>query len=119
MVTVSTRNRKPTKDLTQEETLARFPALAAHLICESLGYFSPKAATNALLAHAQGLGFACEWYVHMVGYGNARLVEVGRSTIGKAYANRQFNQGYMRSYESARALIARELQGYEQKFGSW
>ena len=114
-----TTPRKPTKDLTQDEILARFPALAAHLICESLGYFSPKAAANAILAHTQGQGFACEWYVHMAGYGNAALAETGRTTIRRAFANRRYNQGYMRSYESARALIARELQGNEQKFGSW
>ena len=119
MVTANTRNRRPTSEMTQDEVLTRFPILTAHLICESLGYFSPKAAANAILAHAQGLGFACEWYVHMVGYGNARLVELGQQTIGKAYANRRYNHGYMRSYESARALIARELQGTEQKFGSW
>ena len=33
---------------TQEEVIQRFPRLVAHMICESLGYFTPLAAANAL-----------------------------------------------------------------------
>lgn len=37
-----------------DEVLDRYPILVAHMICESLGYFTPNAAANALLAHIEG-----------------------------------------------------------------
>lgn len=52
--------------MTQEEVLRRYPRLVAHLICESLGYLTPKSAANWILADKSHNPFWCEWSVHMV-----------------------------------------------------
>jgi hypothetical protein len=61
---------------TTEDVLRRYPRLVAHLICESLGYFSPDAPANAIVHGKRGERFACEWYVHMAG-ADRSLVEIG------------------------------------------
>ena len=91
---------------TSREVMARYPILTAHLICESLGYFSPVAAANAILAHIEHKSFACEWYLDMAAprpptspSGTAqparRLQDVGRQTISRAFADRRYHRGYM------------------------
>ena len=47
---------------TQSGVLQRLPCLVAHLIAESLGYFTPEAAANAIAYYTRGEAFFCEWY---------------------------------------------------------
>ena len=97
------RRPKPT---TQQEVLEAYPRLVGHLICCSLGYFTPGAAANAVLAHIEGRPNGCEWYTHMAqGWDNARLLEVGRETLASAFRQRHHHQGYMSEYRQAKALV--------------
>jgi hypothetical protein len=43
---------KPRKPRSQADVLQRLPCLVAHLIVESLGYFTPEAAANAIASRA-------------------------------------------------------------------
>ena len=128
MITAKER-RSPPKDA--KETMTRYPLLTAHLVCESLGYFSPTAAANAILDHVRGQGSACEWYLHMAApptpnhFGAARpprlsLKEVNRRTISSAFRRRHTHRGPMAEYAQARALVNRELAGGRPAiFQSW
>ena len=92
---------------TSEQVLKKYPRLTAHLICESLGYFTPQSAANAIQAHIQERGFACEWYIHLSGEGRT-LKEAGANTLARAFHNRHNHQGYMAHYPRARAMVEME-----------
>lgn len=90
----------------QAEVLRRYPALVAHMICESLGYFTPGAAANAILCYVRGLPFFCEYYTHLAGgFDHAKVRAVGREVIERAYRTRRHHRGYMAHYPHARALV--------------
>lgn len=94
------------------EVLVRWPRLTAHLICESLGYFTPEAAANSLRAHKEGDGFFCEWYTHMAqGFDEKKVLEVATRTIERAFRNRHHHRGYMADYAMARSLVERVRHG--------
>ena len=103
-----------------EDILNRFPILVAHLICESLGYFTPQAAANAILSHRQGFIHACEWYMHMAGRDRDPL-QVGRDVLNRAFKARRHHRGYMAHYPQARALVeaVRTKQTSGPVFSSW
>src|SRR3990170_7896822 len=68
---------------TRVEVLRRYPRLVAHMICVSLGYFTPAAAAGALLDYIQGETHACEYYCHMAqGWDREKLLKVGRDVVG-------------------------------------
>lgn len=103
-----------------EEIVARYPRLVAHLICESLGYFTPRAAAHALLQFKRGRPFFCEWYTHMAGgFQNDRVLEVGRQVLERAIRGRHRHHGYMADYGQARRVVAAELAGHGPVFASW
>ncbi len=95
--------------MTAEEILEHYPSLTPHLVCESLGYFTPKSAALAIQARQQGRGCACEWYIHMSGRGRT-LLEVGADTLDRAFQNRRHHRGYMAHYPHARELVEMESQ---------
>ena len=106
---------------TIKETLNRWPRLTAHLICESLGYFTPEAAAHALLDYKHGRPDWCEWYVHMAqGFDTEKLLEVGRKVVERALRSRHHHRGYMAHYPQARALVEHVRRGGEGPlFASW
>ena len=108
---------QPTTSL--EEIIARYPRLIAHMICESLGYFTPLDAASALKHHVLEQPFACEWYVHMAGWGCEGLLTVNREVIRGAFRHRHHHFGYMAHYPAARAIVAQALQGRHPLFASW
>lgn len=103
------------------EALDRWPRLTAHLICDSLGYFTPEGAACALLAHKRGHGHFCEWYIHMAqGFNEKRVLEVGRKTLLRAFQGRHHHYGYMAHYPQARALVEEVRRGGKGPiFASW
>ncbi len=110
------------KPMSTKEALNRWPRLTAHMICESLGYFTPEAAARALLMHKRGQPNWCEWYIHMTGYSanDQKLVQVGRETIGRAVKHRKSHTGYMAHYPNARALVEHVRKGGQgPMFASW
>jgi len=95
--------------------LQRYRSLVGHLICESLGYFTPKSALRALQAHQQEKPFACEWYSHMAmcqgkgAFHEDTLVQINRETIDRCFQRRQHHSNYMSEYEHAKALVKHEI----------
>jgi hypothetical protein len=105
----------------QEEVLQTYPRLVAHLICGSLGYFTPAAAANAVLHYIQGEPNWCEWYTHMArGWDRGKLLQVGRDALVSAVRGRHHHQGYMSEYRQARELVEQVRQGGQGPvFASW
>jgi hypothetical protein len=108
--------------MTRTEALKRYPRLCAHLICDSLGYFTPLKAADAVAAHLEKRPCFCEWYDHMAGFRMRRapasaprmpyeqaLMEVGRDALARAFSGRKGHRGYMASYNQAINLVKAEL----------
>lgn len=99
---------------TRDMALRRYPRLISHMICESLGYFSPRCAANALAHHINRTPFSCEWYSHICqcrGQGlfhDDTLVQVGRDVVNAAFKSRHHHTGPMADYEQALALVMAE-----------
>ena len=60
--TESQDRRQQEESASQQDVLQHLPCLTAHLIAESLGYFTPKSAANAIAYFTKGEAFYCEWY---------------------------------------------------------
>ncbi len=106
---------------TKQDVMRRYPYLVSHMICESLGYFTPGAAAMAVRHHMMGEANFCEWYVHMAqGYDEKKVIAVGVDTIRRAFQNRHHHHGYMAEVELAKRLVLRELvTGEGPLFASW
>jgi len=100
----------------QRDIFKKYPRLVAHLICESLGYFCPLSAANAIVSYLEGRPFACEWYSHMCScrgkgyFDKETLLKIGKDTLGSAFRNRHRHKGYMAEYKQAQTLVKRELE---------
>lgn len=121
--------------VSRDKVMRRYPRLVAHLICESLGYFTPEAAAAALLAAREGGRSYCEWYDHMTGIRlrqwdetrqgpkpdyNTVIAQVTRDVVAAAFKHRRGHRGYMSDYEHARALVSQVAGGGRgPEFASW
>lgn len=102
------------------QVLDRWPILTAHLVCASLGYFTPVAAAGAIQDYLLGRPNFCEWYMHMARGNRERLLAVGKEVIQRAFAARRLHTGSMAHYPQARALVQRVRDGEEgPPFMSW
>ncbi len=114
---------------TQEEVMQRWPRLTAHIICKSLGYFTPNGASLALINLKREQPYHCEWYWATNGFEEGRplgaefdrdLLEVNRQVIRQAIAQRHHHKGYMAEYQRALALVQRQLEtGDRPVLASW
>jgi hypothetical protein len=104
--------------------LARYPRLIACMIEESLGYFTPHAAAEAIRAHKTNGYWGCEWYTHIDscrnpgktwddGY-NDRIKQINHDVISDAFSRRK----YYRS-EQARHVVQLNLNGKESVGAAW
>jgi hypothetical protein len=77
------------KHETAEESMKRYPRITAHLIAESLGYFTPRAAGAAGL---DAIHERKNWYeyIHTCFNGDAR------ACLERAIKNRHGHKGYMK-----------------------
>ena len=106
--------------LTQDDVRRRYPRLVAHMVCDSLGYFTPGAAAQALKAYKENVPNCCEWYVHMArGFNDDKLLDVGKHVVQRAFESRHHHRGYMAHYPMARKLVEEELAGRGPVFASW
>jgi hypothetical protein len=105
----------PQHPINKEQAIRRWPRLVAHMVAESLGYFTVLSAANALAFHKAGKSFACEWYSHMCScrgkgfFDEATLLDVGQKVVLSAIRNRHLHRGYMASYKQAMAQVQAEL----------
>ncbi len=112
--------RIPTANLSMEDALRRWPRLIAHLIAESLGYFTPERAANALLPFKRGQENWREWFLHMASIGRKPIRQAAVDTLRCAIRDRAFHRGYMASYELALKIVRRRIAtGVGPVFGSW
>lgn len=106
--------------LTTDQVLQRYPRLVSHMICDSLGYFTPGAAANALKSYIEGEECWCEWYMHMSGVGNRSMIDVGKKVVSDSFRFRHNHIGCMAEYRQARALVEQVRQGGQGPlFASW
>jgi hypothetical protein len=115
----------------QTDVLRRLPCLTAHLIAESLGYFTPQSAANAIVHFTKGEAFFCEWYYDWAGKrfaggstkgGDLRDIvkEVGQLAIQNAFKRRRHHRGPMAEFKRAFALVLHVRQGGQgPMFASW
>lgn len=111
--------------MNQQDLLKRYPRLIAHMMCESLGYFTVNRATDALRAHRENRPAYNEWYDHMAGcrikreiakYGKPlksyeeHLQDITHETVKNAFRNRKSHSGYMAEYKQAIMLVKAELE---------
>ena len=116
-----------TKPKDREEVLQRYPILVGHMICASLGYFTPQSAAGALLAYIQGEPYFCEWYSYMAGgskgppcFAEDKLLAVGRQVLEWSFQFRRNHTGMMADYRRARLLVEHVRKGGEGPvFASW
>jgi hypothetical protein len=103
------------------EVMKRYPRLTGHLICESLGYFTPQAAAQAIHSHINKRPCFCEWYTHMAqGYNEEKAIKVGADTLDRAFKHRHHHLGYMAHYPQAAELVKEVLAGRDgPTFASW
>lgn len=109
----------------KKSIMARHPRLVAHLICESLGYFTPTTAARAVERHQVNQPMFCEWYDSMVrpepgeSYNDA-AIRVGRRTLKHAIAQRHLHKGFMSEYQAAIRLVRAAIEkGDPCTFMSW
>ncbi len=104
-----------------DDVIRRFPRIVSHMICESLGYFTPSAAANAVIFHKRGEPFFCEWYTSFAqGFDRSKVIEVGGQVLKSAIALRRFHKGYMADYGRARGIVERVRRGGKgPEFASW
>ncbi len=96
-----------------DDVIARWPRLCAHVICESLGYATPRVAAMVVWSAYQGMPAYCEWVDACYDYHANRPVE-------GAIRNRHHHTGYMSSYPHAIALVREYLKsGNQPSLASW
>lgn len=114
------RGRLPIAELNTEHAIRRWPRIVGHLIAESLGYFTPEDAANALLHFKRGQKCWCEWFTHMAGISRKPMLQVGAETIRRAIRQRRCHRGYMSSYELALKIVRQRIAtGRGPVFASW
>jgi hypothetical protein len=110
------------EELTQEEILKKYPRLVSHMIAESLGYFTPRSAANAIIHAKLQLPFFCEMYCHFARHAkdfDAEVLEITRAYPFQAFAQRRTHTGYMAEYKLARRIVKNALRGNDPVFASW
>ena len=104
--------------------LKSYQRLVACMIEESVGYFTPQAAANAIMAHKKNAYWGCEWYSHIDSCRNPgklwdkdyddRIKVINHDVISEAYKKRK----YFRSQRS-RAIVSENIAGNESIGASW
>jgi hypothetical protein len=112
--------RIPTANFGAEDALRRWPRLTAHLIAESLGYFTPEGAASALPLFKRDQENWCEWFLHMAALKRKPILQVAAETIRRAICQRRYHRGYMGSYEFALKIVRQRIAtGRGPMFTSW
>ena len=84
--------------------LEKYPRLASHIICESLGYFTPKGAARAINCYKNNKPYFNEWYSHQASLRSNRekemdenklIQEINKETIKHAFKNRHHHRAPM------------------------
>jgi hypothetical protein len=106
--------------------IERYPRLVAHMVSESMGYFTPREAADALIQYKSCAPYCCGWYVSIALHGKEcskehtlqAILEVGRDVVSYAVRNRHGHQDCLPEYKQAQRLVAAELKGKRPLFAS-
>ena len=99
--------------------LKKYRHILAAMIDESIGYFTPEAALNAIIAYKKKAPFSCEWYLDMAGLGHGKklfditdddLRAINRNVISNAFKNRKYRR---ESIRSCLVIVDRNIAGNE------
>jgi len=102
------------------DIMKKYPRITAHLIAESLGYFTPKAAAFAIKYYKTNVPYYCEWFIHLArGYDRERILKAGKMVIENAFKLRKYHRGYMADYRLARKIVEQSIRGNDPMFASW
>jgi len=104
----------------REDVLRRYPRLVAHLVAESLGYFTPRDAAAVILAYKYRRPFSCEWFLHFQKYSpGATLEDIGEAVIEESIRRRHSHKGFMNNYRIAKSIVDESINGREPVLASW
>jgi hypothetical protein len=104
---------KARNGMTPVDVIRRWPALVAHLICESLGYATPDVAAMIILDAINGKENWCEWV-----YSCYKCDP--KKPLAACIRNRKGHTGYMSEFKQALAITFKEiLTGDSPVFASW
>lgn len=111
-------------DYTPEEVMIKYPRIIAHLIAESLGYFTPYSAAIAIIKAKNNEPYYCEWYTDCARkYGDMwdqnNVSRVTKEVLSQAIEYRHSHKGYMASYEQAKQIVDEAIKGNKPTFASW
>ena len=109
---------QPVQPISGHEVLQRWPRIVANLICDSLGYFSPMGAANAIADHVNERECWCELYISFLRSDKAMLA-IGEERLRNAIRSRHRHRGFMADYRAARLAVAHERNGNGPIFMSW
>ncbi len=110
---------------TPEGVMKKYPRITAHLIAESLGYFTPRSAAIAIIKAKNGEPFFCEWYSSIVmgrgvsSWDRDETTKVTREVLDWSISNRHRHKGYMASYKQALAIVKEAIKGNNPTLASW
>ena len=106
------------------KALKKYRHLVAALIQDSLGYFTPQMALDAIHAHKTRTPYACEWYWHIAEqrlYGaptplkidfDSTLIQVNQDIIKSAVRRRKLRSSCLKNVDA-------NIKGYESIGASW
>lgn len=92
------------RQMTQQQVIKRWPRLVAHMICESLGYFTPLSAANAILFYKSNAPFFCKMYCDLSRrrgkslFDNDEVTKIGKEFIERSIQRRHTHYGLMADY---------------------
>ena len=97
----------------------KYRHILAAMIDESIGYFTPAAALNAIIAYKKKAPFSCEWYLDMAGLGHGKklfditddeLRAINHDVISDAFKHRKYRR---ESIKSCLIIVDRNIAGNE------
>lgn len=101
------------------QKMKRYRHILAAMIDESIGYFTPAAALNAIIAYKKKAPFSCEWYLDMAGLGHGKklfditdddLRKINHDVISDAIKSRKYRR---ESIKSCLIIVDRNIAGNE------
>ena len=110
------------KNITIEKVMVKYYRIVAHLIAESLGYFTPESAAIAIIKAKQDEPYYCEWYTDCAGkfgdrWDKENVSKITREMLESAIRHR--HKGYMSDYKRAISVVNKAIKGNNPIFASW
>ena len=103
----------------QVDGFKKYRHILAAMIDESIGYFTPAAALNAIIAYKKKVPFSCEWYLDMAGLGHWKklsditddeLRKINHDVISEAIKHRKYRRG---NIKNCLVIVDRNIAGNE------